>query len=90
MSTSSRRSFLQASSVAALSSAIPADLFAQAGNSSPVKTSAWERGALRHLLPTVSDTRMLIKASFNGPLHAEPRLRVGDMTVTGRMTDTRG
>lgn len=90
MSTSSRRTFLQASSAAVLSSAIPADLFAQAGNSPPLQVAPWEHGALRHLLPTVSDTRMLIKASFNAPLEGEPRLRVGDTTVAGRMTDTRG
>jgi hypothetical protein len=37
-----------------------------------------DAGNLRHLLPTVSDTRMLIKASFNAPLAAAPTLRVGD------------
>lgn len=33
---------------------------------------------------------MLIKVSFNAPLEGEPRLRVGDLTVRGRMGDTRG
>jgi len=33
---------------------------------------------------------MLIKLSFNAPLEGEPHLRVGDLTVRGRMGDTRG
>jgi hypothetical protein len=37
---------------------------------------SWDAGALRHLLPTVSDTRVLIKASFNRPLAAAPQLRM--------------
>jgi hypothetical protein len=49
-----------------------------------------EKGSVSHLLPTVSDSRMLIKASFKAPLEGTPRLRVGDHTVQGRMGDTRG
>ena len=45
---------------------------------------------MRHLLPTVSDTQMLLKASFNAPLSQSPILRVDRATVAGRMTDTRG
>src|SRR5262249_25365365 len=52
--------------------------------------SQWDGGSLRHLLPTVSDTRMLIKASFSTPLDEAPILRVGDTAVRGQMTDTRG
>ena len=85
-----RREFLRASSAVALSAAIPADLFAQSAAVRPPADKQWDAGTLRHLLPTVSDTRMLIKASFSAPLDAEPRLRVGDVTVRGRMSDTRG
>ncbi|MEP7070713.1 MAG: hypothetical protein ABI789_15800 [Usitatibacter sp.] len=85
-----RRDFLRASSAVALSAMVPADLFAQsAGARTPIDTQ-WDAGVVRHLLPTVSDTRMLIKASFSAPQDAEPRLRVGDVTVRGRMGDTRG
>jgi hypothetical protein len=45
---------------------------------------------VRHLLPQVSDSRMLIKASFNTPLTSAPTLRIGNVTVRGRMGDTRG
>jgi hypothetical protein len=41
-------------------------------------------------LPTVSDTRILIKASFSKPLSGAPVLRVGSLRVQGRMTDTEG
>ena len=85
-----RRDFLRASSALALSAMIPADLFAQSASARPPPDTRWDAGTLRHLLPTVSDTSMLIKASFAAPLDAEPRLRVGDVTVRGRMGDTRG
>src|SRR5215813_3608389 len=42
------------------------------------------------LLPTVSDSRMLIKASFNTPLSEAPTLSVGGTSVRGRMGDTQG
>jgi len=45
---------------------------------------------VRHLLPTVSDTRILIKASFSQPLAATPTLRVGATSVRGRKNDTDG
>ena len=45
---------------------------------------------MRHLLPTVSDTQMLIKASFAAPLSRPPVLHAGTLTVPGRMTDTTG
>src|SRR5262249_61248545 len=40
--------------------------------------------------PTVSDSRMLIKASFNAALNGVPSLRIGDTSVQGRMGDTAG
>src|SRR5262249_44906068 len=90
MGVASRREFLRASSALALSAAVPADLFAQAA-AAPTPTGAmWDAGAVRHLLPTVSDRALLIKASFNAPLADAPSLRVGETTVPGRMGDTRG
>jgi hypothetical protein len=90
MGSTNRRDFLRASTAAALSAAVPADLFAQSQTARPSSAAAWDCGSVRHLLPTVSDTRMLIKVSFNGAVEGEPRLRVGDLTIRGRMGDTRG
>jgi len=90
MNPNQRRDFLRASSAVALSAVIPAELFAQAATDRPPPDTQWDAGTVRHLLPTVSDTRMLVKASFSAPLDAEPRLRVGDLTFHGRMGDTRG
>src|SRR5256885_2184842 len=64
------------------------DVFAQRG-AVPVAVG-WDAGQLRHLLPTVSDSQILIKASFVRPLTAAPALRVGSTTVRGEMTDTAG
>lgn len=90
MSSTNRRDFLRASSAAALSAAVPADLFAQSQTAKSSPGATWDCGSVRHLLPTVSDSRMLIKVSFDAPVKGEPRLRVGDLTVRGRMGDTRG
>ena len=76
MLTSNRREFLRGTAATTLALAAPADLLAQAANSS-APVSGWDAGAVRHLLPTVSDTRMLIKMSFNAPLSEPPTLRVG-------------
>jgi hypothetical protein len=89
MKATSRRQFLRATSAAALSTAVPAELFAQAAATSP-PSSAWDSGSVRHLLPTVSDSRMLIKASFDSPLAEPPTLLVDGLSVRGRMGDTRG
>ncbi len=83
-----RREFLAGSMGASLLAALPADLLAQ--TASPPPSQAWDAGRVRHLLPTVSDTRMLIKASFTQPLSASPTLRVGGRPVQGRMNDTHG
>ena len=85
--TVNRRNFLRASSAAALGIGLPAEVFAQAP---ATPASQWDAGSLRHLLPTVSDTRILIKASFNAPLAEAPTLRVGGTSVRGRMSDTHG
>ena len=83
-----RREFLVDSVGAAILTALPADLFSQTGRSP--RSEAWDSGRVRHLLPTVSDTRMLIKASFTEPLSASPVLRIGGKSMPGRMNDTRG
>jgi hypothetical protein len=85
--TVNRRNFLRASSAAALGFGLPVDVFAQAP---AVPAAPWDAGSLVHLLPTVSDTRILIKASFNAPLTEAPTLRVDGTSVQGRMSDTQG
>ena len=42
------------------------------------------------ILPTVSDSRILLKASLERPLSDAPTLRVGTTSVEGRMNDTAG
>ncbi len=90
MSYTNRREFLRASSALALAAAVPADLFAQAATVPVPSGTAWDTGVVRHLLPTVNDTRMLIKVSLNAPVTEAPSLRVGDTSVQGRMGDTQG
>ena len=51
---------------------------------------AWDGGGLRHILPTVSHDRMLIKLSLAEPQQRPPVLHVGGQPVPGRRTDTRG
>ena len=84
-----RRDFLRATATGPLLAALPSELRAQT-RARPSTGGAWNHGAVRHLLPTVSDTQMLLKASFEAPLLEAPVLRVGSITVPGRMTDTRG
>src|SRR3984957_18547289 len=90
MLISDRRKFLRSSAATALSLTVPADLFAQAASAPAPGSATWDAGGLRHLLPTVSDTRMLIKASFSTPLTDAPTLSVGGTSVRGRMGDTQG
>ena len=83
-----RRNFLRGSLGAGILAARSADAFAQQGN--PPRQRTWDTGQVRHMLPTVSDTRMLIKASFARPLAKTPLLRIGSSTFPGQMTDTEG
>ena len=83
-----RRQFLADSLGVALSTALPADLFAQSVPAPPPRR--WDAGRVRHLLPGASDTRLLIKASFTQPLTSAPVLRVAGRSVSGRMNDTAG
>src|SRR6202790_811037 len=65
--------------------------FAQNSSTSPTPTSqTWDDGELEHLLPTSSHDRILIKASFKKPLGAAPTLQVGDQSILGLRSDTRG
>ncbi|MCY4638062.1 MAG: hypothetical protein OXG04_26820, partial [Acidobacteria bacterium] len=86
-----RRRFL-AGSAGALGAAVfgrlPLDLLAEQG--APPAVRDWDAGRVRHLLPAVSDSRILLKASFDGPLSGAPTLRVGSAGITGRMNDTAG
>src|SRR5215213_181300 len=84
-----RRDFLRGTAACALTAAAPADLLAQATKAA-APASAWDSGVLRHLLPTVSHDRILIKASLSAPLADTPTLRIDSTSVRGRMGDTRG
>jgi hypothetical protein len=50
----------------------------------------WERGPIRHLLPTASHERIRLKASFEEPLDAAPRLVVGERSAAGEQSDSSG
>src|SRR5215208_6107818 len=82
-----RREFLLGTFGATVLAALPAELLDGGGRAPPTE---WDSGRLRHLLPTVSDTEMLIKASFLQPLTAAPTLGIGAARVRGSMNDTRG
>src|SRR5471032_2367637 len=85
-----RREFLKASTAASLMLNAPADLVTSAAFAATPTDGQWDAGIVRHLLPTVSDSRFLIKASFNTPQLDVPTLHVGSLSVRGRMGDTRG
>ena len=50
---------------------------------------AWKSDAIDHLLPTVSDRRLLLKVSFNRPLGAAS-LVIDGRRIAGQRTDTEG
>lgn len=83
-----RRQFLTGTMSATLMVGVGADARAQATASRG--RDGWDPGRVRHLLPAVSSTRMLIKASFTSPLSAAPTLRMGSLAVRGRKNDTAG
>jgi hypothetical protein len=85
-----RRDFLRATSATGFGLGMPADLLAQPITVPSRNDESWDAGKVRHLLPQVSDTRILVKASFSEPLVNEPSLQVGDTTIRGRTSDTRG
>jgi hypothetical protein len=83
-----RRRFLVDTFGASVLASLPASLLADSGV--PPATAMWDAGQVRHILPTVSDSEMLIKVSFALPQKAAPRLSIGAATVPGRMNDTQG
>ena len=91
-----RRKFL-AKSAGGLSAALlnswPLHAMAAQGLPIPV-TDNWDSGIVRHLLPAVSDSRMLIKCSTQRPLSLPPQLRIrgagGTRRIDGRMNDSLG
>jgi hypothetical protein len=85
-----RRKFLAGSTgatAAAFFAGVPLDLLR---GLAPPAQSRWDAGLVRHLLPTVSDSRILLKVSFQEPLSSAPMLRIGARGVPGRMNDTAG
>ena len=85
-----RRSFLKGTGATGLLLNVHPDLMASAANAATPAQGGWDTGLVRHILPAVSDSRMLIKASFAQPLAQAPNLRVDGRSVRGQMTDTRG
>ena len=86
-----RRQFLARSSgtlAATCFSQLPLGVMAQ--QAATPASDDWDRGVVRHLLPTVGDSRILLKASFGRPLSTAPTLQVGRARFTGRMSDTAG
>lgn len=51
---------------------------------------SWQAGTVRHLLPTVSERRILLKSSFTRSLDKPPVLKAGKHSVAGHATGTRG
>jgi hypothetical protein len=87
----SRRQFLKSSSALALSGAISSEVFADLNSATTSKqTNSWDQGMVKHILPTVNDTQMLIKISFNSNLASPPILKVGTRRVIGKMEDSQG
>jgi hypothetical protein len=84
-----RRRFLVGGFGATVLASLPPDVLA-GDQRTPPPAATWDSGQVRHLLPTVSDTDMLIKASFLRPLTGAPILRIGTRSVRGSMNDTRG
>ena len=61
-------------------------------NLDPGTRGDWDAGRVRHLLPAVNDSCMLIKASFLSPMNQVPSLTINgagaSQTVAGLQNDT--
>ena len=86
----SRRRFLKSGSTVALSSAISSEAFADLNKVEIPASGDWDQGVVRHILPTVNESRMLIKVSFQNSLNSPPILRIGSEKVVGKMEDSLG
>ena len=51
--------------------------------------ASWKSGSIEHILATVNDRRLLLKASFQRPI-SNPLLVVGGRRIAGQRTDTEG
>ncbi|MFN0122918.1 MAG: hypothetical protein ACKV2V_20655 [Blastocatellia bacterium] len=60
------------------------------GASAAKPLANWNSGSVTHLLPTVSDQRILLKASFQSAQSKPPRLAIGKRAVAGQMMDSAG
>jgi len=90
-----RRAFLARTggvAAAAAAALVTAPASAQAGvpGGGAAGVEGFEAGSVRHILPSATHERFVVKVSFRGPQQAEPVLLVDDLRVPGRMTDTMG
>ena len=83
-----RRTFLRGSVAGTALASIPQEMLALTPSGSA--TADWDGGAVQYILPTVSDSEILIKLSLAKAASAAPILWVDNRRVPGTMTDTRG
>ncbi len=96
LSSRDRRRFLKAGVTGAAATWVGGwpwqALLAQQGRTS--NGDDWDSGSVLHLLPSVNDHTLLLKASFATPLGNPPRLRLQsggfNRTIEGYMNDTAG
>jgi hypothetical protein len=90
MNDINRRMFLRAGASSLIASSLT-DAFLPAAQAAQLDSKGnWDTGQVCHLLPSVDDTRILLKVSLASAQDAVPYLMVGDIRVFGHMTDTRG
>ena len=93
MSSTARREFLKASSLLTLSASLSGETFAQTSQATPTSNAQWDPGVVRHILPAVNATQMLIKISLSGNTPSSrqqpPVLQIDGRQITGEMTDTK-
>src|SRR5260370_35301239 len=87
-----RRDFMLGAAAATLPRLISSGIGGPASAAEATKTSDenWDQGQVKHLIPTVSHDRFLIKASFESPLLAAPELEVGENPVPAGTNAARG
>jgi hypothetical protein len=81
-----RRDILAGAAAAGALATMPADLRRPAG----AADNAWNAGEVVHLLPTVNNNRILLKASLREPLKGGAMLHVDGRPVAGTQTDSDG